>query len=254
METSLAVTSQMTSTTPQPQLRTRKRKAPHDSASMCKTSICLRYATDPSDPGERTVVVGTPPLTAAAVRVALDLPDDWRLRVWDDECEAYVLCADEAQPIAQYAMAGGELQIALQPRAVRGVAGATPVPPPAWSRLGAPVSRGAYVSQHTAAPPRHAAAVASGGRVLELDDAADASHAALRPPPPPPRLEPVVAAAAAPLSFWRPATDDILAWPPPALRLAVVGGPSVTGADLVDDLPRTVPAAILALGEVACRL
>ena len=71
METSLAVTSQMTSTTPQPQLRTRKRKAPHDSASMCKTSICLRYATDPSDPGERTVVVGTPPLTAAAVRVAL---------------------------------------------------------------------------------------------------------------------------------------------------------------------------------------
>ena len=159
----------MTSTTPQPQLRRRKRKAPHDGTSVCKTSICLRYATDPSDPGERTVVVGTPPLTAAAVRVALDLPDDWRLRVWDDECEAYVLCADEAQPIAQYATAGGELQIALQPRAVRGVAGATPVPPPAWSRLGAPVSRGAYVSQHTAAPPRHAAAVASGGRVLELD-------------------------------------------------------------------------------------
>ena len=49
-----------------------------------------------------------------AVRVALDLPDDWRLRVWDDECEAYVLCADEAQPIAQYATAGGELDAALR--------------------------------------------------------------------------------------------------------------------------------------------
>ena len=165
----------MTSTTPQPQLRRRKRKAPHDGAS--KTSICLR--SPPTRIPASARWWSTPPLTAAAVRVALDLPDDWRLRVWDDECEAYVLCADEAQPIAQYATAVGELQIALQPRAVRGLAGATPVPPPAWSRLGAPVSRGAYVSQHTAAPPRHAAAVASGGRVLELDDAADASHAAL---------------------------------------------------------------------------